>query len=428
MSSVSADFKTGYDAYQQGDYKTAIKEYTSLAKQGNVYAQYNLGLMYDLGKGVAKDEVQAVAWYQKAAEQDYASAQFNLGLIYNLGKGVAKDDQTAVKWYQKAAEQGIADAQYSLGLMYANGRGVAKDEVQAAVWYRKAAEQGQADAQNNLGVMYAKGEGVPVDDVLAYMWANIAMNGELRDILAEGMLPEQIAEAQRLSREWRAKKVNNSKNKISIQNQPLIDINLHATGTGFRINRNGAIVTNNHVIKNCTSIKANGKTVRLLSADSKNDLALLQGSVSVNIAKFSSGKGVRIGDEVVVAGYPLRGVLGGGLNISTGTVSALAGLGNDSGKLQISAPINGGNSGGPLLDKSGRVVGVIVSKVSAVKSVEILGDIIQGANFAIKANVVQSFLDMNSVDYQMSSNNKVQSTADIAEQAKIYTVLVECWK
>ena len=119
MSSVSADFKTAYDAYQQGDYKTAIKEYTSLAKQGNVYAQYNLGLMYDLGKGVAKDEVQAVAWYQKAAEQDYASAQFNLGLMYNLGKGVAKDEVQAVAWYQKAAEQGIADAQYNLGVMYA---------------------------------------------------------------------------------------------------------------------------------------------------------------------------------------------------------------------------------------------------------------------------------------------------------------------
>jgi len=68
------------------------------------------------------------------------------------------------------------------------------------------------------------------------------MNKGLRDLIAKKMSRTQIAEAQRLSREWRAKKVNNSKNKISIQNQPLIDINLHATGTGFRINRNGALL------------------------------------------------------------------------------------------------------------------------------------------------------------------------------------------
>ena len=115
MSSVSADFKTAYDAYQQGDYKTAIKEYTSLAKQGNVYAQYNLGLMYDLGKGVAKDEVQAVAWYQKAAEQDYASAQFNLGLMYNLGKGVAKDEVQAVAGIKKPPSKALQTHSTILG-------------------------------------------------------------------------------------------------------------------------------------------------------------------------------------------------------------------------------------------------------------------------------------------------------------------------
>lgn len=175
-------------------------------------------------------------------------------------------------------------------------------------------------------------------------------------------------------------------------------------------------------------MKVDSRPAPLRSADAHNDLALLRGTPSANIARFRSGRGVRVGDDVVVAGYPLRGVLGGGLNIGTGTVASLAGLGNDSRELQITAPVNSGNSGGPLLDQSGRVVGVIVSKVNAVKSAEVLGDVIQGANFAIKANVAQGFLDMNGVDYQFSTNSKRRKTADIAEEARGYTVLVECWK
>jgi TPR repeat protein len=86
-----------------------------------------------------------------------APVQYIVGVMYEGGRGVAKDDAQAVAWYRKTAEQGNADAQYNLGLMYENGRGVAKDDAQAIVWYRKAAEQGNALAQNNLSVMYAEG-------------------------------------------------------------------------------------------------------------------------------------------------------------------------------------------------------------------------------------------------------------------------------
>jgi TPR repeat protein len=117
---------------------------------------------------------------------------------------------TAVRFWQPLlAEQGDANAQYNLGLRYDFGQGVPKNDALAVKWYRLAAEQGDADAQTNLGAMYANGEGVPKDDVLAYMWSNLAAAGgseigkKNRDLSASQMTPNRIAEAQRLSREWK---------------------------------------------------------------------------------------------------------------------------------------------------------------------------------------------------------------------------------
>jgi hypothetical protein len=203
----------------------------------------------------------------------------------------------------------------------------------------------------------------------------------------------------------------------------------YSSGTGFYVNKKGLMITNNHVVKSCNKIKVDGSSAVVKSFDTTNDLALLQVESSPSsVPYFSSGKGIRLGDGVTVAGYPLRSVLGSGLNVVTGTVASLSGVKNNSSRLQITAPINSGNSGGPLFDSSGRVVGVIVSKINNTKAREILGEEIQGANFAIKGSVVRSFLDMNDVDYEVSTSNKNMSTADIAENAKEYTALIKCWK
>ena len=150
--------------------KAEIEALVEKAEKGDVIAQHNLGVMYASGRGVTKDEVEAVKWYRKAADQGYAKAQYNLGLMYDNGRGVAKDEVEAVKWFRKAADQGFAHAQNNLGYMYANGRGVAKDKVEAVKWFRKAADQGDAGAQYNLGWMYANGQGVAKDEVEAVKW------------------------------------------------------------------------------------------------------------------------------------------------------------------------------------------------------------------------------------------------------------------
>ena len=153
----------------------------------------------------AADEFNAV---KKAAEQGDADAQHNLGVMYAYGKGVPEDDAEAVRWYLKAAEQGHADAQGMLGVMYANGEGVALDYAEAAHWRRKAAEQGDAYAQASLGLMYAMGRGVPKDYIHAYAWINLASVQDVENaknikvMLTEEMTSAEIAEAQKLSREY----------------------------------------------------------------------------------------------------------------------------------------------------------------------------------------------------------------------------------
>ncbi len=152
------------------------------------------------------------------AVQGKAFAQYNLGIMYQNGKGVPQDYAEAIKWYHKVAEQGFAPAQHNLGFMYQNGQGVPQDYAEAVKWYRRAADQGHAPAQVNLGGMYADGQGVPQDYVQAHMWFNLAaartptsdtenrdISVKNRDIVAAKMTPTQIAEAQKLAREWKPK-------------------------------------------------------------------------------------------------------------------------------------------------------------------------------------------------------------------------------
>lgn len=183
------------------------------AEQGDTEAQYDLGLMYANGEGVARDDEQAVRWFRLAAEQGDADAQFNLSFMYLNGEGVPQDYEEAIRWFRAAAEQGLAPAQFYLGFMYSDGKGVPRDDQEAALWYGAAAEQGLATAQFYLGFMYDSGRGVPRDEIQAHMWLSLAtssLTGDLReeavrgrDRVAEKMHPAEIVEAERLVRRWK---------------------------------------------------------------------------------------------------------------------------------------------------------------------------------------------------------------------------------
>jgi hypothetical protein len=165
-----AGMDEGIAAYNRGDYATALREFRPLAEQGLAEAQYNLGNMYRTGWGVPQDYAEAERWYRRAVEQGNASAQFNLGVMYY--NSLPQDYTEAAKWFRKAANQGNADAQYHLGAIYDNGYGVPQDYVQAHMWYSLAEAQGRTAAAWNQGRV------------------------------AKLMTSAQIAEAQRLAREW----------------------------------------------------------------------------------------------------------------------------------------------------------------------------------------------------------------------------------
>jgi len=166
--SFAGQFEDGVSAASKGDYATAVKLWRPLAKQGNVKAQFNLGLMYHRGMGVPKDDRETAKWWRKAAKRGYATAQTNLANMYQFGLGVPKNYKEAAKWYRHAAKQGDVKAQYSLGFMYLKGIGVPLDNQKAMTWFRRAADRGDANAQFYLGFMYEQGQGEKTNRVAAF--------------------------------------------------------------------------------------------------------------------------------------------------------------------------------------------------------------------------------------------------------------------
>ncbi len=391
---------------------------------------------------VHKDYRTAFAGYKKLAEQGNARAQYLLGMMYDKGQGVPKDDQQAVVWYRKAAEQGHAFAQLFLGLKYEDGRGVPKDEKQAVAWYRKAAEQGNVSAQNNLAGMYYKGKGVPKDNQMTYFWSLLAsalgdqFAVKNRDIVVRDLSPAQRAATQASARNWQPKTAAQSS---SVPGGSTADsgaltptpsrpapatAQADFSGSGFRVAR-GAIVTNHHVIDGCSRLRVNGTAAQVRGSDARSDLALLGVTLPGPSVSLRAQRAA-VGDPVAVAGYPLRGLLSG-FNMTTGILSSLSGLGGDTHYLQITAPVQPGNSGGPMLDSAGNLMGVVMSTLDAIKLAKITGNIPQNVTFAIHVNVLRAFLDFNSVDYETANSDKPLAPTAIAEKARGFTVLVECW-
>jgi S1-C subfamily serine protease len=204
-----------------------------------------------------------------------------------------------------------------------------------------------------------------------------------------------------------------------------------SSGTGFFVTAEGAVITNAHVVEDCSTIRVTSDQgtsaiAKVVARDGRNDLALLgTGLAARKAAAFRTS--IRLGESVEAFGYPLTEVLAKSGNFTLGNVSALVGLGEDSRYVQISALVQPGNSGGPLLDQNGNLVGVVSAKLDALKlMLATNGDIAQNVNFAIKASIVVSFLEANGVGYTTGAASQLMQPADLADQAKAMSVFVEC--
>jgi S1-C subfamily serine protease len=198
-----------------------------------------------------------------------------------------------------------------------------------------------------------------------------------------------------------------------------------SSGSGVVIGAQGEILTNSHVVEDCQQITVQfpskgSEVASLVARDERNDLAVIRANKpTASLVTFRDGAPVRAGDTVVALGYPLAGLLASTANLSVGNVSALAGLGDDSRYLQISAPVQPGNSGGPLLDASGRLVGIVTAKLDAARVAKFTGDIPQNVNFALKSEIARTFLDSKGIAYRKAPSDQQLSPADVGDVARL---------
>jgi len=151
--SVNADFETAGDAYKDGDYETAAKEFLPLAEDGDHRAMYALGSMYAAGHGVPMDLKEALKWFRKAATYGRPDAQYKIGVMYDRGLGLKQDYRKALHWYGKSAKNGFGLAQYKIGQMYVAGHGVEQNFIKAYAWLKSAISQGVEDKDGTLAAL-----------------------------------------------------------------------------------------------------------------------------------------------------------------------------------------------------------------------------------------------------------------------------------
>jgi TPR repeat protein len=472
---VDSQFQIGF-RYAHGtgvpkNLGTAAHWYRKAAERGDMRAQYFLGVLLHEGTGVVKNLAEAYEWYGKSAEQGFSEAQYRVGFRYFISE-LPGDAVKAEEWLLRAAGQGHIHAQVGLGIMYRGGNGVPKDLVKSMDWFIKAAFQGDAtaqffvgmnferggfftdaaefytmaaaqgdtDSQVQLGQIYAAGKGVPKDIVLAYAWLNLASsngNAKAKDslnLIESQLTSSERSEAQRLSSNWKNGQVLVRDGRPIAASAGITGaISKQRNGTIFVVSKTGHAITNQHVTTGCTELRIQGRegVAKLITEDAVNDLALIQIPAPVTAtAVIASEPGkLRQGEDVVVFGFPLNSLLSSGGNLTPGAVSALTGLGNNTNQIQITAPIQPGSSGSPVFNRKGEVIGVVSMKLSDSKMVTATGSVGQNVNFAISGQTLKAFLDMHKVPYSTGSFfARDKSTADLADEARKWTLLVECWR
>ena len=469
MGPAWAGMEEANRALARSDYEGALAELRPLAETGNAQAQFELGIMMSRGMGLPKDDAAAAAWLRRAADQGLADAQGALGVMTLEGRGVEKDENAALDllkaaaakgndaaaislgnmaqagrvlpkslgeaahWLRQAADRGNAQAENSLGMLYwSGGDDLPANAAEAVNWFRRAAVQGWGAAQYNLGKAMELGVGTPQNTFEAYVWVSLAaarakvgdkVFGE-RDAIAARLPPELLARAQERASQFRPMSAAQAGSASGVPGA--------SYGTGFVVRVDGTVVTNAHVVTNCREIflsnsLGKGVPATLAAKDDVNDLALLKSNLPISaVAAFRADPGIRPGDGVVVVGFPLKGMLSSDPIVTSGAVSALSGIRDDARYMQVTAPLQQGNSGGPLLDMTGNVVGVVSAKLNALAVANATGDVPQNVNFAIKSVMARQFLESNGVAYLLMPSDRDYKPADIVERARGFVTAVEC--
>ena len=195
-----------------------------------------------------------------------------------------------------------------------------------------------------------------------------------------------------------------------------------ASGTGFFVSAVGHIVTNNHVIDGCDLVKTsfNGNQInsKVLSVDKANDLAILKTEIKPNYIYSVSDEDVELLEDIIIAGYPLGKQISAAIKTSKGSVTALAGFQDNYSEFQTDAALNSGNSGGPIMNQKGNVVGVAVAAFGKTEGVE-------SFNFGIKSSTLRTFAKANGINF-LPPNKRELSNKYLGQLITNGTVYLEC--
>lgn len=378
---ADAHFSFGLAYSLTGRSRDAVREYREALQidPNYVVAHYNLGVSYrKLGRNR-----EAIAEYREALrlDADYADAHLGLGVVYgNMGR-----NREAVEEFQKAVrlKPGYATAHLGLGLGYnliRDGRNAIIHTLQAKTLYEKQAavsgkfrdrkSKGLAEARKSLREYYRK-YGYRPEDFSNLEFASVPQAPDFRN---SGQAPPA--------------KTNPA---------PVI------AGTGFSVGVSGYIVTNYHVVKGAKQIRVtflDGDTVLagIAVKDPQNDIAFLKPTRLPNLVvrniTFGDSSKMKIGQKVFTLGFPLSKILGRQPRYSEGVINSLAGVGDDPKTFQISVPIQSGNSGGPLFNEKGEVVGLVSSSLDSANTSQLFANPPQNVNFAIKSTFIKNLVPL----------------------------------
>mgnify|MGYP001266470350 CR=1 FL=1 len=203
-----------------------------------------------------------------------------------------------------------------------------------------------------------------------------------------------------------------------------------SSGSGFAVSKNGYIITNNHVIEGCKKVAAHIQQIKIplsvVSSDTKSDVALLKGNFRPTTVIPISDNLPELLQDIYVAGYPFGDKISTSVKVTKGIVSSLTGIGNNYSNIQIDAALQSGNSGGPILDEKGNVVGVAVSKLDAKYMFDKYGSIPENTNFGVKSIIVRNIMNENNVDGPSANKSEI-SKSKLGKMISSGTYYISCW-
>jgi len=415
-----------------------------LTESTNGETPVNPSILIELGDMARDDEKinEAIEYYQSAAELNSSPACKKLSSIYQgrLQAGKAFDYEL------KAAELGDASSMRLVSQWYKSGNGTLKNIGKSTYWLLRSAETGHGFSMARVAEAYISGFGVQENPMEGLAWLYVAEHkGSLE---AAGMIKNaetKLNNSLILLAQDRAKvlldliKEGHHTAPGSFGNTPGASApgqsigskpkhSAKGSGSGAVISPAGHIVTAAHVIKGATYLEivtpAGTFPARVLNNDEQNDVALLKVDQTFDShIRVGRSSEVRLGQSVATIGFPNIGIQGHSPKVTQGMISSDNGVQNDIRMWQISVPIQPGNSGGPLLDEHGKLIGVVVASLS-LRAIQITGSVPQNVNYAIKGAYLEPLLSFNKLAPDSTTESAPASFQDMIATAQKSSVLI----